>query len=259
MEKFSLGGIINIFKRWILSLKNLILHFVFCHQKITHMYKGFFRTMVLSVTIFITASCKAQNSDAKMDSVSYSVGVLMAQSLKQQNFENLNPEVIAQAISDVLKGKEPKYSVEECNKMVQDYMQKSQTSKYQANISEGEKFLAENAKKPGVTTTASGLQYEVLKPGAGAKPTPSNQVTVHYVGTLLNGKEFDSSVRRGEPATFGVTQVIQGWVEGLQLMPLGSKYKFYIPADLGYGERGAGADIPPFSTLIFEVELIKIL
>jgi FKBP-type peptidyl-prolyl cis-trans isomerase len=223
------------------------------------MYKGFFRTMVLSVTIFITASCKAQNSDAKMDSVSYSVGVLMAQSLKQQNFENLNPEVIAQAISDVLKGKEPKYSVEECNKMVQDYMQKSQTSKYQANISEGEKFLAENAKKPGVTTTASGLQYEVLKPGAGAKPTPSNQVTVHYVGTLLNGKEFDSSVRRGEPATFGVTQVIQGWVEGLQLMPLGSKYKFYIPADLGYGERGAGADIPPFSTLIFEVELIKIL
>jgi FKBP-type peptidyl-prolyl cis-trans isomerase len=138
-------------------------------------------------------------------------------------------------------------------------MQKSQSSKYQANISEGEKFLAENAKKPGVTTTASGLQYEVLKPGAGAKPTPSNQVTVHYVGTLLNGKEFDSSVRRGEPATFGVTQVIQGWVEGLQLMPLGSKYKFYIPANLAYGERGAGGDIPPYATLIFEVELIKIL
>jgi len=98
-----------------------------------------------------------------------------------------------------------------------------------------------------------------LKPGAGAKPTPSNQVTVHYVGTLLNGKEFDSSVRRGEPATFGVTQVIQGWVEGLQLMPLGSKYKFYIPAELAYGERGAGGDIPPYAALIFEVELIKIL
>ena len=195
----------------------------------------------MSAIILITASCKAQNSDAKMDSVSYSVGVLMAQSLKQQNFEDLNPEIIAQAISDVLKGKEPKYSIEE------------------ANISEGEKFLAENAKKPGVTTTASGLQYEVLKPGAGAKPTPSNQVTVHYVGTLLNGKEFDSSVRRREPATFGVTQVIQGWVEGLQLMPLGSKYKFYIPANLAYGERGAGGDIPPYATLIFEVELIKIL
>ena len=223
------------------------------------MYKNILRTAIMSTIILITASCKAQNSDAKMDSVSYSVGVLMAQSLKQQNFEDLNPEIIAQAIRDVLKGKEPKYSVEECNKMVQDYMQKSQSSKYQANVSEGEKFLAENGKKPGIITTVSGLQYEILKPGDGAKPTPSNQVTVHYVGTLLNGKEFDSSVRRGEPATFGVTQVIQGWVEGLQLMPLGSKYKFYIPANLAYGERGAGGDIPPFATLIFEVELIKIL
>jgi FKBP-type peptidyl-prolyl cis-trans isomerase len=130
---------------------------------------------------------------------------------------------------------------------------------YAKEKAEGDAFLAKNKQKKGVVTTQSGLQYEILKPGDGAKPTPSNQVTVHYVGTLLNGKEFDSSVRRGEPATFGVTQVIQGWVEGLQLMPLGSKYKFYIPANLAYGERGAGGDIPPFAALIFEVELIKIL
>jgi len=214
---------------------------------------------MLAAMVAGAGSCKAQNSETDMDSVSYSVGVLMAQSLKQQNFEKLKPEIIAEAISDVLNGKEPKFSVEKCNQLVQEYMQKSQESKFKSNVDEGKKFLEDNGKKSGIITTASGLQYEVLKPGAGVKPTPSNQVTVHYVGTLINGKEFDSSLRRGEPATFGVTQVIQGWVEGLQLMPLGAKYKFYIPYNLAYGERGAGADIPPFATLIFEVELLKIL
>jgi len=223
------------------------------------MYQNIIKAWMLAAMVAGAGSCKAQNSETDMDSVSYSVGVLMAQSLKQQNFEKLKPEIIAEAISDVLNGKEPKFSVEKCNQLVQEYMQKSQESKFKSNVDEGKKFLEDNGKKSGIITTASGLQYEVLKPGAGVKPTPSNQVTVHYVGTLINGKEFDCSLRRGEPATFGVTQVIQGWVEGLQLMPLGAKYKFYIPYNLAYGERGAGADIPPFATLIFEVELLKIL
>jgi FKBP-type peptidyl-prolyl cis-trans isomerase FklB len=222
------------------------------------MYKNILRTAIMSTIILITASCKAQNSDAKMDSVSYSVGVLMAQSLKQQNFEDLNPEIIAQAISDVLKGKEPKYSVEECNKMVQDYMQKSQSSKYEANVSEGEKFLAENGKKPGIITTVSGLQYEILKEGNGPKPKAENSVKVHYTGYFLNGKKFESSLDQGQPVEFSLDGVIKGWTEGVQLMSKGSKYKFYIPSELAYGENPPGPPIQPGSTLIFDVELLEI-
>jgi FKBP-type peptidyl-prolyl cis-trans isomerase FklB len=130
--------------------------------------------------------------------------------------------------------------------------------KHAGNLEAGKKFLEENAKKPGVKTTASGLQYEVLKDGSGAKPTLQSKVKVHYHGTLIDGKVFDSSVNRGEPITFPLNGVIQGWQEGVQLMPVGSKYRFYIPYNLAYGERGAGANIPPYSALIFDVELLAI-
>ncbi|MEZ4988599.1 MAG: FKBP-type peptidyl-prolyl cis-trans isomerase, partial [Saprospiraceae bacterium] len=142
--------------------------------------------------------------------------------------------------------------------IVQQYMSDKQAEQYASVKTDGAAFLKENAQRAGVTTTASGLQYEVLAPGSGAKPTPADKVTVHYHGTIIDGTVFDSSVQRNSPATFGVTQVIQGWVEGLQLMSMGAKYKFFIPYDLAYGERGAGPKIPPFSTLIFEVELLKI-
>jgi len=198
----------------------------------------------------------AQNQKSKMDSVSYNLGILIAQNLKRQGLAEVNPTELARGVADALKG--VSVDLAKCNESVTEYLSAQQAKKFEGNIAEGKKFLEENKKRAGVTTTASGLQYEVLKPGAGAKPTAADKVTVHYHGTLLDGTIFDSSVNRGQPATFGVTQVIQGWVEGLQLMPLGSKYKFYIPYDLGYGDRGAGGDIGPYATLVFEVELLKI-
>jgi FKBP-type peptidyl-prolyl cis-trans isomerase FklB len=191
------------------------------------------------------------------------LGVLIAQNLKRQGLESVNPTELARGIADALAG--IKVDLAKCNASVSDYMQKIQikkqaenAKKYEHNIAVGKKFLAENKQKTGVMTTASGLQYQVIKAGTGAKPTPADRVTVHYTGSLLDGTVFDSSVERGQPATFGVTQVIQGWVEGLQLMTPGAKYRFFIPAELGYGDQGAGEDIPPHSTLIFEVELLKI-
>ena len=193
-----------------------------------------------------------------MDSVSYSFGVLIAQNLKSQGLDSLDQAQLAQGIQDVLKGAKLRYDVQQCNNIVQQHMTALESKKYAGNAEEGKKFLAENSKRSGVVTLPSGLQYEVLTAGSGPKPTASDRVTVHYTGTLVDGTVFDSSVDRGEPATFGVTQVIQGWVEGLQLMPLGSKWKFFIPYELGYGERGAGGVIGPYATLIFEVELLKI-
>lgn len=193
-----------------------------------------------------------------MDSVSYSFGVLIAQNLKSQGLDSLDQVQLAQGIQDVLKGAKLRYDVQQCNNIVQQHMMELESKKYAGNVEEGKKFLVENGKRPGVVTLPSGLQYEVLTAGSGPKPAASDRVTVHYTGTLVDGTVFDSSVDRGEPATFGVTQVIQGWVEGLQLMPLGSKWKFFIPYELGYGERGAGGVIGPFATLIFEVELLKI-
>ena len=205
----------------------------------------------------------AQNQMSKMDSVSYNLGILIAQNLKRQGLGEVNPTQLAKGVADALAG--VSVDLAKCNESVSEYLQamqvqkaKENAKKFEGNIAEGKKFLDENKKRPGVVTTASGLQYEVLKPGTGAKPTAKDKVTVHYHGTLLDGSIFDSSVNRGQPATFGVTQVIQGWVEGLQLMPLGAKYKFFIPYDLGYGDQGAGEDIGPYSTLVFEVELLKI-
>lgn len=186
-----------------------------------------------------------------MDSISYSLGVLMGKSLEKQGFDEIDPVSFAKAIDDIVNGRELKISFEEANEKISAY----QVDKLSGA---GKAFLEENAKRPEVTVLPSGLQYEVLKAGEGVKPSPTNKVTVHYHGTLIDGTVFDSSVERGKPATFGVTQVIKGWVEGLQLMPLGSKYKFFIPYDLAYGERGAGGKIGPYSTLVFEVELLSI-
>jgi FKBP-type peptidyl-prolyl cis-trans isomerase FklB len=162
-------------------------------------------------------------------------------------------------INDVLSDKsEPKISNAEAQKILQEYFSKQQELKSKKAIEEGENFLAENGKKKGVTTLESGLQYEVITKGEGAKPTLNDQVTTHYHGTLIDGTVFDSSVERGQPATFPVSGVIKGWTEALQLMSVGSKWKLFVPYNLAYGERGAGANIGPFTTLIFEVELISI-
>jgi FKBP-type peptidyl-prolyl cis-trans isomerase FklB len=197
----------------------------------------------------------------KMDSLSYSFGILIAQNLIRQGVETIDGNSLAKGLEEGLKKMpqvEKDKAVEKANNIVQTAMQGMQAKKYEKTIAEGKEFLATNGKRAGVVTLPSGLQYEILTPGAGPKPKATDKVTVHYHGTLLNGSVFDSSVERGEPANFGVNQVIPGWVEGLQLMPMGSKWKLFIPSDLAYGERGAGQDIGPYSTLVFEVELIKI-
>lgn len=197
-------------------------------------------------------------ANQKVDSVSYSLGVLIAQNLKQQGFKNLNGDDLASAINDVLADKPTIFSPEEANKCVTEYQQAEAAKAFAKNKEEGAAFLETNGKRAEVTTLLSGLQYEVINAGTGASPAATDKVTVHYHGTLLDGTIFDSSVDRGEPASFPVNGVIQGWVEALQLMKEGDKWKLFIPADLAYGERGAGKDIGPFATLIFEVELLKI-
>ena len=179
---------------------------------------------------------------------------------------DLNVDDFAQSIRDVLEGRELKVSHREAQQIVQDYFQKQEqklnaerAEKGKAAKAEGEKYLAENGKKEGVVTLPSGLQYQVLREGNGRKPSAKDTVKCHYEGFLIDGTVFDSSVQRGEPATFGLQQVIAGWTEGLQLMQEGAKYRFFIPYKLAYGEGGAGAMIPPFATLIFDVELIAVV
>jgi FKBP-type peptidyl-prolyl cis-trans isomerase FklB len=196
-------------------------------------------------------------TNQKMDSVSYSLGVLVAQNFKNGEKVDIDATSMAQGFSDVLNGKET-INAQKANEIFSSYMQRAQMKKFEVKLAEGKKFLEENGKRAGVTTTASGLQYEIMVAGTGPKPTSNDKVTVHYHGTLLNGKVFDSSVQRGQTIDFPVTGVISGWVEALQLMPMGSKWKLFIPYNLAYGERGAGGDIGPYETLVFEVELIKI-
>ena len=201
-----------------------------------------------------------------MDKVSYALGLGIGQQLAQMGAEGISAEDFAVAIKDVLEGNELKVSHREAQTIVQDYFQK-QEKKIQAQRAEagkahreaGEKYLAENAKKDGVIALPSGLQYQVLKEGNGKKPTAKDTVMCHYEGFLIDGTVFDSSVQRGEPATFPLQQVIAGWTEGLQLMQEGAKYRFFIPYRLGYGEGGAGSSIPPFAALIFDVELIQVV
>ena len=205
---------------------------------------------------FVATSTWAQKSE-KMDSISYSLGVLIAQNFKQQGLEEVQSKDVADGISDVLAGN-AKMDVEEANAIFSEHMQKIQMEKHSGNVEAGKKFLEENAKKDGVITLPSGLQYMVMKEGTGPKPKATDKVTTHYHGTLIDGTVFDSSVDRGQPATFPVNGVIAAWVEALQLMPTGSKWKLFCPSELAYGERGAGQQIGPFATLIFEVELISI-
>jgi FKBP-type peptidyl-prolyl cis-trans isomerase FklB len=207
---------------------------------------------------------KSQN-----DSLSYSIGMSLASFYKQQGITNINTVLLNRAINDIKTGK-TLLTEEQMSACVNNYLQKKQAEKMEgtrkansgiieANHKAGEAFLAENKTKPGVVTTASGLQYQVIKEGTGPKPLPTDKVKCHYHGTLIDGTVFDSSVDRGQPVDFPVTGVIQGWVEALQLMPVGSKWKLFLPAHLAYGDNAAGPKITPGSTLIFDVELLEIV
>ncbi|MFT4754803.1 MAG: FKBP-type peptidyl-prolyl cis-trans isomerase FklB [Salibacteraceae bacterium] len=198
------------------------------------------------------------NMNDTMTKVSYALGMNIVANLKQQGLDTLDEAAFSEGLKAALAGDSTLVSEEESNQILQAYFASLQEGKSKMASKEGELFLAGNASKEGVIVTASGLQYEVMTAGEGAKPLATDQVTVHYTGTTIAGKVFDSSVERGTPATFGLNQVIAGWTEGVQLMSVGAKYKFYIPYNLAYGERGAGADIAPYAALIFEVELIKI-
>jgi FKBP-type peptidyl-prolyl cis-trans isomerase FklB len=213
-----------------------------------------------SATVF-----KTQN-----DSLSYSIGMSLANFYKQQGITNINTTLLNRAINDILKAGKPLLTEEQMTACVNNYLQKKQAEKNEvtrkanggiiaANHQAGEAFLAANKTKPDVVTTASGLQYQIMKQGDGPKPLPSDKVKCHYHGTLIDGTVFDSSVDRGQPAEFPVTGVIQGWIEALQLMPVGSKWKLFLPPSLAYGDNAAGPKISAGSTLIFEVELLEIL
>ncbi|GJG36358.1 MULTISPECIES: FKBP-type peptidyl-prolyl cis-trans isomerase [Prevotella] len=193
-----------------------------------------------------------------MDKLSYSLGLGIGRQLSQLGAKNINVDDFAQSIKDALSGKEPAVSDEEAQQIVNQFFVEQEKVKSAAAKAEGENFLAENGKKEGVVTLPSGLQYTVLREGNGKRPSATDTVECDYEGTLINGKVFDSSYRRGEHATFPLNQVIAGWTEGLQLMQEGAKYRFFIPYNLAYGERGAGRDIPPYAALIFDVELHKV-
>lgn len=205
-----------------------------------------------------TAASKAAPVMNTLDSASYSFGLKIAQGLKSDGVKELNYQMLSEAMKDIFAEKTPLISDEKSGKVINAFLQKTHSEQYATIKTQNQKFLEENKKKPHVVTLPSGLQYEVLKTGNGPKPTAKDTVTVHYKGSLINGKQFDSSYDRNEPLTIELNNVIPGWTEGVQLMPLGAKYRFYVPYQLGYGERGAGQDIPPFSTLIFDIELLKI-
>ncbi len=193
-----------------------------------------------------------------MDKISYALGLSMGQNLASSGVESLSYQDLAQGIEDVLTKQQPKINYQEAQQVLNTFFQELEQKVAGAAKADGERFLAENAKREGVKVTASGLQYEVLEPSLGQKPKATDTVRVHYEGTLIDGTVFDSSYRRGESITFPLNGVIKGWTEGLQLMSIGSKYKFFIPYQLAYGERGAGQSIPPYAALIFTVELLGI-
>ncbi|AHW59076.1 FKBP-type peptidyl-prolyl cis-trans isomerase FklB [Draconibacterium orientale] len=225
---------------------------------------------VFVVALIVAATSCQQGGPASVkletsaDSVSYAIGVLVGANNKQQletapGSSEMNIEAMAAAFRLASLGEELEIAEEDANAIVQNFFRQAADREAQANLEEGNKFLEENKAREGVTTTESGLQYEVLTEGTGEKPTATDKVRVHYHGTLIDGTVFDSSVDRGEPAVFGVNQVIPGWTEALQLMPVGSKWKVFIPSNLAYGPRGAGADIGPNAALVFEVELLEIV
>ncbi len=205
-------------------------------------------------------SAHAAKVETDIEKLSYSMGIFFGQSVSRQNMD-LDTPAFLQAVEDVLNKSELKLDKEEMQQILADYQKKEQeerSTQAVTNKVDGEKYLAENKTKEGVITLDSGLQYKVITAGEGEKPAADSEVVVHYRGTLINGTEFDSSYARGEPATLGLSQVIKGWQDALQLMPVGSKWQIVVPSNLAYGERGAGGAISPYSTLLFDIELIEI-
>ena len=231
--------------------------------------KNSFLYLVVAGLMIVTASCQQGGTsnvkiESPIDSVSYAIGVLVGTNNNQQlenvpGDDKMNIEVMAAAFRKTSLGEETEMTPEEANALIQKFFTEASEREAQANMEEGNKFLEENKSREGIHTTESGLQYEIITEGTGEKPSATDQVRVHYHGTLIDGTVFDSSVEAGEPAVFGVNRVIPGWTEALQLMPVGSKWKVYIPSNLAYGPRGAGGDIGPNETLIFEVELLEIV
>ena len=204
-----------------------------------------------------TSEMQPQNS---IDSLSYSIGVQVAEYYKQtQNVEKINAEYVKKAFNDVYNNKTLSMSEEEANRCIQQKLQQFMANKIKSVKDSGQKFLEENKTRPGVVTLPDGMQYEVIKKGTGPIPTANDTVKANYVGTLIDGKEFDNSYKRGEPLTIPVSGVIRGWTEALQMMPVGSTWKLFIPSDLAYGDRGAGGVIPGGATLIFTIELLDII
>ncbi|MCD8304459.1 MAG: FKBP-type peptidyl-prolyl cis-trans isomerase [Prevotellaceae bacterium] len=194
-----------------------------------------------------------------MHKISYALGLGIGQQLRSMNIEGFSIEDFTASVSDVMNGRQTQMGAREAQQMLNDYFSKKERENAKDTIAQGAAFLQENKKRGGVVTTKSGLQYEVLAEGTGRSPRATDKVRCHYEGRLIDGTVFDSSYKRGEPADFGLNQVITGWTEGVQLMKEGAKFRFFIPYLLGYGERGAGSQIPPYSTLVFDVELIKVL
>lgn len=224
--------------------------------------------LVMVAGAVVLASCNTSNSQkvtlkTQADSAAYAIGVDLGNNIRKNlpgapGGKELDQQIILKAFATIMKGDSGLISASNAGAITQAYFVKAQSMEGVKNKEAGQNFLAENAKKAGVVTTASGLQYEILKEGNGPKPAAENTVKVHYHGTTIDGIVFDSSVDRGEPVTFGLGQVIKGWTEALQLMSVGSKWKIYVPSELGYGEQAAGPKIKPNSVLIFEVELISI-
>ena len=233
-------------------------------------HKNAMKSITTAALALSLLACTATAADTKMtlkddkDKISYSIGLNIGRSMKSEGLP-INPDALAAAMKDVFSGAKPLLTDEEVKVVMENFQKEMQAKQLKSreeglgkNKAEGEKFLADNKKKAGVKSTASGLQYTVIKDGTGKTPKATDTVSTHYRGTLINGTEFDSSYKRGEPAEFPVNGVIKGWTEALQLMKEGSKWQLYIPSDLAYGERGAGKDIGPNSTLIFEIELLKV-
>jgi FKBP-type peptidyl-prolyl cis-trans isomerase len=224
--------------------------------------------LVMVAGVFVLTSCNPSNSQqvtlkTQADSAAYAIGVDLGNNIKKNlpgapGGKELDQQIILKAFATIMKGDSGLITSSSAGALTQAYFVKAQSMEGVKNKEAGQKFLAENGKRSGVITTASGLQYEILKEGKGPKPVAENTVKVHYHGTTIDGVVFDSSVDRGEPVTFGLGQVIKGWTEALQLMPVGSKWKIFIPSELGYGEQAAGPKIKPNSVLIFDVELLGI-
>lgn len=217
-----------------------------------------FSGLIAALFLFLASMSFAQALTNKVDSLSYIFGMNLAENIKRQGIYEVDHVLLAKGVADAMSNIETLVDKKSAETFLTGFMAEHRNKQSRAVKTEGEQFLAENAKRKEVTVLPSGLQYEVIQSGQGPKPKATDKVLTHYHGTLINGTIFDSSVNRGEPISFGVNQVIQGWQEALQLMSVGDKWKLFIPYNLAYGERGAGGSIPPYSALVFEVELLGI-